>query len=412
MSFLKPLKNVELRAYIVGNTLFTIALLIQEVVLAYQVYQLTKNPLTLGLIGLAEALPYISIALLGGHFADNKDKKTIMGISLSGIILGSAILVYISSNLDLFSVDQYVYVIYFVIFLIGLCKGFFSPAANALNQIIVPKEEYSQAVAWISSMWQLGMVLGPASAGFFYLWFGVTGTLWIVIGLFLIVFSMLFFFKKRPPSISKEDKEPLMQSLKKGIKFVFQTKAILYSISLDLFSVLFGGVIAILPVFAEDILHVGAEGLGFLRAAPSLGATLTMFLMILYPPLNNAWKKFLWAVFGFGVSTVVFGLSTNFQLSLFALFLTGAFDSISVVIRQTALRFFTPDNMRGRVSSVNGIFVSSSNELGAFESGVAAKAFGAVPAVVGGGIITMVIVSIVALRSKELFDVKFDGTTD
>ena len=223
---------------------------------------------------------------------------------------------------------------------------------------------------------------------------------------------MLFFFKNRPPSISKEDKEPLMQSLKQGIKFVFQTKAILYSISLDLFSVLFGGVIAILPVFAEDILHVGAEGLGFLRAAPSLGATLTMFLMILYPPLNNAWKKFLWAVFGFGVSTVVFGLSTNFQLSLFALFLTGAFDSISVVIRQTALRFFTPDNMRGRVSSVNGIFVSSSNELGAFESGVAAKAFGAIPAVVGGGIITMLIVSVVAFRSKELFDVKFDGTTD
>lgn len=412
MKFFKPLKNSELRAYIVANTLFTIALLIQEVVLAYQVYQLTKNPLTLGLIGLAEALPYISIALLGGHFADNKDKKKIMVWSLLGVILGSVILVYASSHLNEYTVDHYVYIIYSVIFLIGLCKGFFSPASNALNQMIVPREDYSQAVAWISSMWQLGMVLGPASAGFFYLWFGVSGSLWLVIVLFMIVFSMLFFIKNRPPSIAKEKKERLLVSLKQGIKFVFQTKAILYSISLDLFSVLFGGVIAILPVFAEDILHVGAEGLGFLRAAPSLGATLTMFIMVLYPPIHQAWKKFLWAVFGFGLCTVVFGLSTNYYLSLIALFLTGAFDSISVVIRQTALRFFTPDDMRGRVSSVNGIFVSSSNELGAFESGLAAKLVGAVPAVVGGGIITMVIVSMVAFRSKELFSVNFDGTTD
>lgn len=408
MKFLQPLKNSELRAYIVGNTFFTIALLIQEVVLAYQVYQLTKNPLTLGLIGLAEAVPFISIALYGGHLADNKNKKKVMQWSLMGIILGSIILVFSSLNLDKFTVDQYVGIIYFVIFLIGFCKGLFSPASNALNQMIVPKEKYSTTVPWIFSMWQMGMVVGPASAGFLYIWFGVTGTLWIVIGLLLIVFSMIFYIKDRPSLIKLEQKEKIWTSLKQGIGYVFKTKAILYSISLDLFSVLFGGVIAILPVFAEDILHVGAEGLGFLRAAPALGSTITMLLLIVYPPVQQAWKKFLWAVLGYGIFTVVFGLSTNYYLSLAALFLTGAFDSISVVIRQMALRYFTPDEMRGRVSSVNSIFVSSSNELGAFESGVATKIFGAVPAVVGGGIITVLIVGMVALNSKELYAVKFE----
>jgi MFS family permease len=177
---------------------------------------------------------------------------------------------------------------------------------------------------------------------------------------------------------------------------------------LDLFSVLFGGVVAILPVFAEDILKVGAEGLGILRAAPSIGAVLTMVLLVYFPPLNKPWRNLLIAIAGFGVATLVFAISENFWLSVVALFLTGAFDSISVVIRQTVIRHFTPDEMRGRVSSVNGIFVSSSNEIGAFESGLAAKLFGTVPSVVLGGSVTLIIVTIVWLRSKELFGLKMD----
>jgi MFS family permease len=398
----------EFRAYVTGNTLFTIALLIQEVVLAYEIYKITHNPLALGLIGLAEAVPFISLVLFGGHFADNRDKKKIMQVTLSLIIASSIFLLYSSTQLHSADQDFHIYSIYAVIFIIGLSKGFFSPAASSLNPFLVPKEVFANAATWNSSFWQLGSILGPGVAGFLYAYAGLSGSLITVIALLLGVMVCIFQIDNRPVPVKTVQHESIWQSLREGIAYVFKTKIILYSISLDLFSVLFGGVIAILPIFAEDILKVGAEGLGILRAAPSVGAVVTMITLVYFPPLKHAWRNLILAIAGFGLATLVFGLSTNFWLSVTALFFTGAFDSISVVIRQTVLRFYTPDEMRGRVSSVNGVFVSTSNELGAFESGVAAKIFGPVPSVLIGAGVTLVLVSLVAITSKELFDIQVD----
>ena len=404
----KALQFPEFRAYVTGNTLFTIALLIQEVVLAYEIYKITHNPLALGLIGLAEAVPFISLVLFGGHFADNRDKKKIMQVTLSLIIASSIFLLYSSTQLQSADQDFHIYSIYAVIFIIGLSKGFFSPAASSLNPFLVPKEVFANAATWNSSFWQLGSILGPGVAGFLYAYAGLSGSLLTVIALLLGVMVCIFQIDSRPVPAKTVHHESIWHSLREGIAYVFKTKIILYSISLDLFSVLFGGVIAILPIFAEDILKVGAEGLGILRAAPSVGAVVTMVTLVYFPPLKHAWRNLILAIAGFGLATLVFGVSTNFWLSVTALFFTGAFDSISVVIRQTVLRFYTPDEMRGRVSSVNGVFVSTSNELGAFESGVAAKLFGTVPSVLLGAGVTLVLVSIVALTSKELFDLNVD----
>ena len=404
----KALQFPEFRAYVTGNTLFTIALLIQEVVLAYEIYKITHNPLALGLIGLAEAVPFISLVLFGGHFADNRDKKKIMQVTLSLIIASSIFLLYSSTQLQSADPDFHIYSIYAVIFIIGLSKGFFSPAASSLNPFLVPKEVFANAATWNSSFWQLGSILGPGVAGFLYAYAGLSGSLITVIALLLGVMVCIFQIENRPVPVKTVKHESIWHSLREGIAYVFKTKIILYSISLDLFSVLFGGVIAILPIFAEDILKVGAEGLGILRAAPSVGAVVTMVTLVYFPPLKHAWRNLILAIAGFGVATLVFGVSTNFWLSVTALFFTGAFDSISVVIRQTVLRFYTPDEMRGRVSSVNGVFVSTSNEMGAFESGVAAKFFGTVPSVLLGAGVTLVLVSLVALTSKELFDLKVD----
>ena len=404
----KALAFPEFRAYVTGNTLFTIALLIQEVVLAYEIYKITHNPLALGLIGLAEAVPFISLVLFGGHFADNRDKKKIMQVTLSLIIAASVFLLYSSTQLQSADQDFHIYSIYAVIFIIGLSKGFFSPAASSLNPFLVPKEVFANAATWNSSFWQLGSILGPGVAGFLYAYAGLSGSLITVIALLLGVMLCIFQIDNRPVPVKTVHHESIWHSLREGIAYVFKTKIILYSISLDLFSVLFGGVIAILPIFAEDILKVGAEGLGILRAAPSVGAVVTMVTLVYFPPLKHAWRNLILAIAGFGLATFVFGLSTNFWLSVTALFFTGAFDSISVVIRQTVLRFYTPDEMRGRVSSVNGVFVSTSNEMGAFESGVAAKVFGTVPSVLIGAGVTMVLVSLVAITSKELFDLKVD----
>ena len=404
----KALQFPEFRAYVTGNTLFTIALLIQEVVLAYEIYKITHNPLALGLIGLAEAVPFISLVLFGGHFADNRDKKKIMQVTLSLIISSSVFLLYSSTQLQSADQDFHIYSIYAVIFIIGLSKGFFSPAASSLNPFLVPKEVFANAATWNSSFWQLGSILGPGVAGFLYAYAGLSGSLMTVIALLLGVMICIFQIENRPVPVKTVQHESIWHSLREGIAYVFKTKIILYSISLDLFSVLFGGVIAILPIFAEDILKVGAEGLGILRAAPSVGAVVTMVTLVYFPPLKNAWRNLILAIAGFGVATLIFGVSTNFWISVVALFFTGAFDSISVVIRQTVLRFYTPDEMRGRVSSVNGVFVSTSNEMGAFESGVAAKFFGTVPSVLLGAGVTLVLVSLVALTSKELFDLKVD----
>lgn len=402
------LRYPEFVNLITANSLITAAIMIQEVVIGYELYKQTHDPLSLGFIGLAEALPYISVALFGGHYADRKDKRTIMQISQS-VILGCSLgLLWLMSPGNLRQLPQttLLLAVYGFLAIIGFAKGFYSPASSSLKAFLTPREVYSNAATWSSTFWQMGAIAGPGIAGFLYAYIGLTNTLWVVIGLFVVTQAMLAMITKKPIPTTNGIQANLWQSIREGIQFVYEKKILLYSISLDLAAVLFGGVIAILPVFAEDILKVGAEGLGVLRAAPSVGAVLTIFMTAYLSPTQNAWRNMLVAVAGFGVATLVFAVSTNFWLSVTMLFFTGAFDAISVVIRQTILQVVPPDNMRGRVIAVNSVFVSSSNEIGAFELGVAAKLFGTVPSVLLGGGLTMFIVTWVWLKSKDLFGMK------
>lgn len=400
------LRYSDFRFFVSNSFLFSATIRIQEVIVGYELYKTTHDPLALGLVGLAEAIPFIVTSLFGGYVADQKNKITIMHVSLVVILLGSGILytAFQPGVYNRLAEWQHLAVIYAVFGLIGFAKGFYSPAASSLKPFLVPRTIYHNSSTWSSSFSQAGAIVGPAAAGFMYAYLGLTHTLLIVIINFLVCWVLLGMIKTRPefPKIVT----PIMESLKEGFKFVFKTRIVLYAMTLDLFSVLFGGVIALLPIFAEDILKVGPEGLGLLRAAPSIGSMLTMFAMAYFPPTHNAWRNMLVAVAGFGIFTLVFAASTNFMLSCGALFATGVFDSVSVIIRQTILQIYPPDEMRGRVAAVNGIFVSSSNELGAFESGVMAKAFGTVPSVMMGGMLTLVVVTWVYLRSKDLFSVR------
>ena len=400
------LRYSDFRFFVSNSFLFSATIRVQEVIVGYELYKTTHDPLALGLVGLAEAIPFIITSLFGGYVADQKNKITIMHISLVVILLGSGVLytAFQPGVYNRLAEWQHLAVIYGVFGLIGFAKGFYSPAASSLKPFLVPRMIYHNSSTWSSSFSQAGAIIGPAAAGFLYAYLGLTNALLIVIVNFLICWVLLGMVKTRPefPKIVT----PIMESLKEGFKFVFRTRIVLYAMTLDLFSVLFGGVIALLPIFAEDILKVGPEGLGLLRAAPSIGSMLTMFAMAYFPPTHNAWRNMLVAVAGFGVFTLVFAASTSFLLSCAALFATGVFDSVSVIIRQTILQIYPPDEMRGRVAAVNGIFVSSSNELGAFESGVMAKAFGTVPSVMMGGVLTLIVVTWVYLRSKDLFSVK------
>jgi MFS family permease len=406
------LRFAEFRYFISVQFLFTIAILMQEVVIGYEIYEITHDPLSLGFVGLAEAIPYISLVLFGGYFADKKDKKKIISICYIIVIISTLILIYATNSeaKQYFSQsdslqNQQLLLIYFALFLIGVARGFYGPSWSSLKPFLVPSEHYANSSAWSTQFWQAGAILGPVAGGFLYSFIGLTNTLWLALGIFIAA-SILFFQIKSKPVAAQNEVKGIFESLREGISFVWNQKIIFYAILLDMFSVLFGGVMAILPVFAKDILHVGAEGFGIMRAAPGLGAVLMMFASAYFTPTNQPWRNMLIAVAGFGLATLAFAISTNFIFSLVMLFLTGAFDSISVIVRQTILQIMPPENMRGRVNSVSGVFVSCSNELGAFESGVAAKLFGTVPSVVFGGIMTLVTVSVIYFKSPELFAVK------
>ena len=403
------LRYPEFRNLVTATFLITAAILIQEVVLGYELYLMTHDPLSLGFIGLAEALPFFGLALFGGHLADRREKIGLMQRALFAIMLGSAALIAVMhpSLRARLSQSMILASIYGVIFLLGLARGIYSPAASSLKAFLVPRELYPNSSTWVSSFWQAGAILGPVCAGFLYAKLGIDGALCVVLAAFVATFILISTIKPRPPVEVESWAGNIWTSLREGLDYVFKTRIILYAISLDMFSVLFGGVVAILPIFATDILRVGPEGLGVLRAAPSVGALLTLFLSAYWHPArSNAWRNLLLSAAAFGVATLVFAVSENFWLSAAMLFLTGAFDSISVVIRQTILQVLPPDHLRGRVQSVNSMFVTSSNELGAFESGLMAKLMGTVPSVLFGGAMTLATVVWIWRRSKELFGIK------
>ena len=365
----------------------------QFIIIEWQVYTLTKDPLSLGIIGLMEIIPAFSMALFAGHIVDQSEKRNLLLKCIGLFSLISFGLFFLTSpSVEMaWSSTAILYTIYAFVFTGGLLRAFFGPTIFSLVALIVPKKVYPNAATWNSSTWQMASVLGPAFAGLAINWIGVHWSLCIVFGLVLLSFVLLFGISRKPimnPKIG----EPIMQSLKEGVRFVFKTKAILGALSLDMIAVLFGGAVALLPVFAQDILKVGPEGFGLLRAAPAVGAFLTMLVTAYIPISKNAGLKLLTAIFGFGVCIIVFGLSSIFWISIVALFFSGVTDGVSMVIRQTILQLKTPDHMRGRVSSVNSMFVGSSNELGAFESGVTAKLMGTVTAVVFGGTMTLITV--------------------
>ena len=383
----------------------TLAILIQEIIVAYSLYKITKDPLTLGLIGLAEAIPYIALSLWGGYFADRFNKQTIMKICLFfaiplPLVLWGLFHAYGLKHIELSTLSWGVYA---VIFGLGTIRGFYNPSATSLKPFLIPREIYANGATRTTIGWQSGVIIGPMLGGFMLAFFGRETSFISVAVLLSLCFLLVNLLSKR--TFPKIETERVLQSLGEGFRFIAKTKIVPWAISLDLVSVLFGGVIALLPIFAEDILKIGPEGLGYLRAAPSIGALITMIALTRFPPTRHAWRNMLLAVAGFGLFTLLFAYSNYLWLSLFALAMTGACDSISVVIRQTILQIYPPENMRGRVAAVNGMFVSSSNELGAFESGLAAKYLGPVIATVFGGSMTLLVVALSWAKTKDLFGV-------
>ena len=372
----------------------------QFIVIEWQVYSLTKNPLSLAIIGLMEFVPAFGMALFAGHIVDQREKRNLLALAIavfSLISLGLFLLTW-PEVVEGWSTNTILYSIYALVFVGGFLRSFFGPILFSLIALIVPKKVYPNAATWSSSTWQMASVIGLAFSGFAISWFGVHWALCIVFGFVMLALITVMQISKKP-IMNTKIKEPIKTSLKEGLTFVFKTKSILGALTLDMVSVLFGGAVILLPIFAQDILKVGSEGFGVLRAAPSVGAILTMIATAYIPISKNAGKKLLIAIFGFGVCIIVFGLSSMFWVSVVALFFSGVTDGVSMVIRQTILQLKTPDHMRGRVASVNSMFVGSSNELGSFESVVTAKLMGTVTAVVFGGTMTLVTVITTAVVS-------------
>lgn len=392
----ESLKIAEFRLFLLARLAAMLGFHIMGTCVGWQIYDLTKDPLSLGFIGLSEAVPYILIALYGGYIADKFNRKYICIISISAYLMCAIALLMYTFN-DFYLLHKYgSMAIYFIVFLSGLARGFLGPAMFAFMSQLVPRDQYTNAATWNSTVWQLAAVSGPAIGGLVYGFFGVQAA--YILDACLVLTGILLFFpipSKHIKNQYKQDK--LFKSIKTGLDYVFSNQILLGALSLDLFAVLFGGAVALLPIFASQILNAGPEGLGLLRAAPALGAVIMAFFLAFNPPKENAGKWMFLSVAGFGVCTILFAISNIFLLSFALLAIGGAFDNVSVVIRSTILQVMTPDEMRGRVTSVNSIFIGSSNEIGAFESGVAAKLLGLIPSVIFGGSMT---IAVVALASK------------
>lgn len=389
------LRYADYRYFLTGRLAASMGSQMIDVAIGWELYERTNRALALGFVGLVQVVPIILLALPAGHVADRFDRKRIALLSLALLIVGSLALAAIS-----FTVAP-IPLIYITLFIIGVALSFHRPAVAALLPQLVPAEKFANAVTWNSVGWQLASVVGPALGGLIIAWRHHAGIVYLLDAALMLVF-VVSLIRIRGQQVVRVRKAVTLESLLGGVRFVWHTKIILAAITLDLFAVLFGGATTLLPVFAKDILHVGAEGFGWLRAAPSIGAVLVAVLLLGRPPMRRAGKSLLFAVAGFGLATIVFGLSRSFPLSLAMLVLAGGLDMISVVVRQTLVQLRTPDEMRGRVSAVNSVFIDTSNELGGFESGASAALLGPVISVVGGGIVTVIVVSAVAVAWPEL----------
>jgi MFS family permease len=387
------LRLPEFNYYLIIRFAVVFALTMQFTIIEWKVYQLAHDPFALGLIGLAEVIPAVLLAPFAGHLVDKLEKRKIMLFCvLAYIVIGAGLFLLTWDKVvkDISTV-WVLNLIYAFVFCGGLVRAFVGPSNFSLMSLIVPRPLYANAATWRSSSWQIGAMAGPVLGGVFIHLFGVHWSMLLVVAVFLAPLYSLIRIKPKPIHY-KSQGDSFLQNLTVGMKFVWNTRIVLNAMALDMFAVLFGGAVSLLPAFATDVLHVGSLEFGFLRAAVAVGSLITMFILAYKPLVYKPGIKLLFAVFGFGLCIIVFGLSKNYYLSFAALLFSGMLDAISMIIRQTILQLHTPDDMRGRVSAVSSMFVGSSNELGAFESGFAARLMGLVPSVVFGGCVTLGVV--------------------
>ncbi|MBK9335104.1 MAG: MFS transporter [Lewinellaceae bacterium] len=402
------LRVPDYRRYLSMRLCTTLAVQIMSVSVGYYVYDLTGDPLLLGFVGLTEALPAIGISLWAGHIADKYNRRNILVGCLSLLVLCATALTVLAGQVALLPKDTVLVGIYVVIFITGIARGFFSPTNFAFLPQLVNTRALPNAISWNSSTWQVASISGLGLGGLLYGFAGVGWAFGTMTALLVVALLILLQIAPRPvPPVAFM--EPALVRIREGLRFVFHDQVILGAVALDLFAVLFGGAVALLPVYAKDILHVGPEGLGVLRAAMSLGAILMAFYLAHRPMRRHAGRIMLACVAGFGLCIIGFGLSKMFWLSFAFLFLCGVFDEVSVFVRASLILRCTPDHLKGRVSSVNSMFITSSNEIGAFESGLTAKLFGTVPAVVLGGVLTIAVVGVAWWGAPKLREMDLEG---
>ncbi|MBL8205498.1 MAG: MFS transporter [Blastocatellia bacterium] len=383
------------RRYFTGNILGIIAHQMLTLAVGWEIYERTGSKLKLGYIGLAQYLPILLFTLPAGQIADRFNRKKILFLTLTMTTIAALAMLWVSAT------NGSINVIYACLFLNGLARAFQAPARAAFVTQIVPREIFPNAVAWGSNSFEIATITGPALGGFMIAFFGKPT--WVYLVTAVCSFAYLILLTGIEVGTPQDHREPIrLEGLMTGLKFVWNSKVMVASITLDLFAVLLGGAVTLLPIYAKDILHVGPTGLGWMRAAPSIGAVFMALYIAHRPPMQKAGSTLLISVIGFGIATIIFGLSRSFGLSMLMLVLIGAFDSVSVIIRHTLVQMLTPDEMRGRVSAINSLFIGTSNELGGYESGLVAEYFGTVPSVVSGGIGTLIVVLIVGAVWPQL----------
>jgi MFS family permease len=401
-----PFESVKIREFrnlLMGRFLFIMSLRMMSTLVGWWIYKLTSAPFAIGLIGLSEVVPALTLALYAGHFIDISEKRKLL---LTGVFLyfcAAGILFFLSTRFTAAHLTHHwiAICIYAVIFCTGIVRAFAGPTFNVLLALIVPRQALQNATTWNQGAWLTASVSGHALGGFCIAVSGIPGTLlFICAGIFS---GLLLLTQLRPkPPIMQSNEKKTWDSVKEGIRFVFKTKDLLGAITLDMFAVFFGGAVAMVPVYASDILKVGPEGFGILNGAADIGAICSVLLLTIFPMQKRQGQRLIIAVSGFGICIIIFALSRLYLLSFLALMISGILDGISVVIRGTIMQLKTPDEMKGRVMSVNSMFVNSSNELGQFESGLMAKLMGVVPSVVFGGCMTLVVALTTWVKAPKL----------
>ncbi len=380
----------------VARFLIVAAVEMQAVAVGWQVYDITKSALDLGLVGLAQFLPGILLFLVSGHASDRFDRRKVLGTCYAGYALCSGLLLVIAKR-----GAHSVYPIYVVLILLGVVRSFNGTASRSILPQLVPEEHFANAVAWNATTFQAATILGPSLGGILYAFFRGPSAVYAV-ALLTAVGALVSTFRIKTRPQARRREPTTLKTILAGLHFIWREKLVLGAISLDLFAVLLGGAVALLPVYAREILHTGPWGLGLLRTAPGVGAALMAVALAHRPLRGRAGPTLLWSVAGFGICTILFGISTSLVLSLLSLIFLGASDMISVIIRATLVQLRTPDEMRGRVTAVDMVFIGASNELGQFESGLTAQWVGTVPAVLLGGVGTLIVIALWAWRFPEL----------